>query len=709
MAKKKPADAVTFVKERSEEGTNWNVMRRIQINRSFYAGDQWISWDKTQNRVYVPKLNPGEKRYTYNKIKPHVLTLLAKLCKNRIELDVAPDTDDDERIETARASHKYLRWQWNDDDMDYKSRRLRFHMLLDGCPALKVIVDKSKGDDIEIDESALDEEQAELLKGGKLPTKTGKIVTQVVDQYALKVDPAAEDVSEIRWFLEERPMDVDEVQDIWNKEVQADNNIRQTYNPIGDRGTNRYNNHALVYDYWELPSGKYPNGRRIVIAGDQVLENNEDPGENPFILFPAIPVPGTAIGDGVVSDMTTPQKSYNIKRTAEARILEEMGNPMWTIPLGTMEDEDEITNEIGGIIHYTPNGQKPERVPGASVDAGWQNAMERDEADLEDMSGAHEISQGASPKGNNTLGGLQLQVEQDETRLAILVQSYEDGIKKWGEKVLKLVQRHFPEEQQLNIVGKNGEIEAFTFSGADLTGGEVVDVVPGSSMPTLKVAEDQKVMAMWGAGMFVDPATGMPDTRRVVRMLGESIANSYFDETQQDENKARMENRTWQKAFEDPQTAQALAQYAIELQGHQMFMQMAQAQGIMVDGPDAQPPQPPVKLPIVRDFYDHKTHIQVHNRFRKSDEYEKLTPEQQMLVDMHVQEHLDALNAPMIAQQQAEMAAQQQQQQADQENANAERQHQQAMKKQDQDAALQRDMLKSRTTMAQAAMKNNQA
>jgi len=639
LFKKKGQDSVQFVMERFEESEDWHVLRQIQINRAFYNSRQWISWDRVNKVVYVPELRPGERRMTYNKIKPAILTLLAKLCKNRVKLEVKPDTNDIERIEVAKAGLKFLTYQWQEDDMDAKTRRLKFYMLVDGMPSLKVYVDKSQGADLAIDDDLV----AELAKETGIeiiPTKTGKIVTKVVDQLSIYYDPLAESPDEIRWVIERRPVDVDEIEAEFGKKVEPEGNIimRNSFYPdsLGQK-PRHYPNHAMVYDYWELPCKQYPKGRRIVVAGGVELLHSEDPGEFPYIFFPAVPVPGSAIATGLVTDMTTPQKSYNIKRTAEARILEEMGNPLWLKPEGSVDDED-IVNEIGGIITYTPFGQmKPERVQGATVDNGWQNAMERDEADMEDISGAHEISQGAAPRGNNTLGGLQLQVEQDETRLAILVQSYEDGIKKWGEKVLRLVQKHFPEEQQLSIVGENGEIEAFAFAGADLTGGEVVDVVPGSSMPTLKVVQDQKIMSMWSAGMFNDPETGRPDVRRVVRMLGESIATQYFDDTEQDENKALMENRTWQQLFADEQTAAALIAYQNELQTYQEIVQQAQAQGIQPHA--VTPPQPPVKLPVVRDFYDHAVHIAAHNRFRKTDDYDRLPPELQAIIDQHVAEH----------------------------------------------------------------------
>jgi hypothetical protein len=719
LAKKKE-DSVQFIKDKINEGENWYVIRQVQINRAFYNSQQWIGYDDVNRRVFVPVLRPGEKRLTFNKIKPAILTLLSKLTKNRVKLEVKPDTNDVDRIEVAKAGIKYLSYQWAEDQMDTKSRRLKMHMLIDGFPTLKVYVDKSKGKDLRIDESEAEKTQEIAQAAGikELPQKAGKICTQVCDQFVMLTDPNAESHEEIQWAMERRPEDVNEIKDYWGKEVAPDDNIMMRQNfKMGLTSPNgvgldikKYKNHAIVNDFWELPCTKYPKGRRIVTAGDKELLVSEDPGEFPYIFFPAVPVPGTAIATGVVTDMTTPQRSYNIKKTAEARILEEMGNPMWINPNGGTDD-DELTNEIGGIIH-SAGETLPQRVQGVEPGNSWQAAMDRDEADMEDISGAHEISQGATPKGNNTLGGLQLQVEQDETKIALLVQSYEEGMKKWGEKVLRLVQKHFPEEQQLSIVGENGEIEAFTFSGADLTGGEVVDVIPGSSMPTLKAVQDEKIMAMWGAGMFNDPNTGQPDSRKVMRMLGESVATEYFDDTEQDENKALMEQRMWQKYFNDQATAKALMVYSQQMQDYQMAQQEAQALAVQVQQAGGQPPpfnlpvpQPPVKLPIVRDFYDHAVHIMAHNRFRKSDDYDELPPEFQAIIDQHVKEHEQYLAEPQIqAQQQAEaMAAQQAQTQA--QEADKQRQNEQATKMQDHYNRMEETALKGDIALQTAAAK----
>jgi hypothetical protein len=128
-----------------------------------------------------------------------------------------------------------------------------------------------------------------------------------------------------------------------------------------------------------------------------------------------------------------------------------------------------------------------------------------------------------------------------------------------------------------------------------------------------------------------------------------------FEMKQLDENKAKSENKDFQKYAEDENTMKALQQYQMQMQQYQAAVQqLAQAGG---DPSQLQPPQLTVSLPPVRDFQDHDTHIYFHNMFRKSSDYEKLPPVIQQILDEHVNQHLQFIQAPM--QQQAQMQQEQ--------------------------------------------------
>ena len=47
---------------------------------------------------------------------------------------------------------------------------------------------------------------------------------------------------------------------------------------------------------------------------------------------------------------------------------------------------------------------------------------------------------------------------------------------------------------------------------------------------------------------------------------------------------------------------------------------------------------------VVRDFFNHQTHIEEHNKFRKSTEYADMPPEVQQIIDAHVNQHSAFMN-----------------------------------------------------------------
>jgi hypothetical protein len=59
-------------------------------------------------------------------------------------------------------------------------------------------------------------------------------------------------------------------------------------------------------------------------------------------------------------------------------------------------------------------------------------------------------------------------------------------------------------------------------------------------------------------------------------------------------------------------------------------------------------PQLPEPVIPVNTFDNHAIHIDIHNRYRKSQAYESLDPMKQLLFEIHVQKHMEAIAAPHI-------------------------------------------------------------
>lgn len=696
------------VDELFKSAQNWTDIRQIMVNVSYFVGNQWIGWNRSERRIQVLPEESGVVRVSRNKIRPRVMALLAKHIKNKIKYDVIPASKDQRDIDAAKAADKFLEFQWQEMDFSGKTRDIFLNMLIKKRCWVKTWFDASAGDEITPEPG--DRGYDQWAENGGKPVFTGKIRARVCDSLTVFADSGATTDEEIRWIVERIARDVDEIFEEYGVHVSADANLDYLNNydvtriygdGIGQYETSRVQNMALVYELWMKPCKKYPKGAKITVCNGQELDYSEESGELPYTLFGYMPIPGTLLYDALVTDMLAPQREINTIRSMIATHARRLGNSMWLNPIGSGVDEEMMVNEISGIIDYNPvNGAKPERVQAPDIPSFYDRELANNALDIDDMSGAREVTQGRLPAGLDTLGGLELMVEQENEKMAVAAQNYERGMQKVLKRILRLMKAHYTEERQGRILGEDQEIELISFNGADLTGSEDIKVVEGSSLPEMKAAQQERILLMWKSNAIVKK-DGTPDTRALLRLMGLGDSTELFEQDQLDENNAKLENKAFEDLAQNPEfqgAAKAYAQtYPALMQRIQQLPpdQAGQAQAIM------QQMQPPPGTPQVWDSDDDEVHIYIHNTFRKTSAYRDLPPEMRFLVDQHYQQHVDRLQAPQIAQQQAEQAAQAQQQA----EADKNRQHQSQMRQEDHQAAMKRDALKAETSMLTAAAK----
>ncbi|AFU12940.1 Phage protein [Bacillus thuringiensis MC28] len=660
------------MEERITQAEDWEEKRQMMAQVNYYRGNQWLVWNPTSKKMITAPLENGEQRITVNQIRPRMMVKLAKQIKNRVKFDVIPDSNDETRIEIAKAASKFLKYWWEQTGMDRKTRDIFLNNGIKGWCATKVYFDAETGQDITPQEGEIGfEEDMQNLY-------TGEIRCRICDPLTVYIDPAAEMDEEIRWIVERKPRDIDYIKERYGKDVAADENVgfAATFDVTPQNGCNSTSkkrpNMAMVDEMWIKPCGTHPNGLKVTIAGGQLLDMDDNAGDIPFFIFGDIPIPGSVKAEAFIKDMLPIQREINIIRSMFATHARKMGNSMWLVPMGSSVDEDEITNEEGGILHYTPiEGARPERVPPPDIPSFYDRILNNHDADIDDLSGAREISQGRLPAGLDTYSGLSLMVEQENEKLAVSSQNYEYGMKRLLQRVLMLMKKHYTEERMARILGPDNDIELVSFTGSDLSGGEDINIIQGSSLPEMKSAQQDRIMTMWDKGAIVKK-DGSPDTQAFLKLMGMGDSNELFEMQQLDENKAKMENKQFQQIAQQPESLQALQLYTMQQQQFQDQVQAMQVQGVDPMQAGMQPPQLPLVTPQVRDFYDHDVHVYIHNSFRKSSLYDELPPEVQQLVDEHVQQHMEALNAPMEADKQQQMEQEQQMQE-----------EQRAMKEQD--------------------------
>jgi len=637
---KTETDWVGIVEARIQESTNWVERRQMMVNLNYYVGNQWITWDRNSNMVVAAPNEGNQERIAYNKVRSKILAKIAKQTKNRIKYDVVPDTNTDERIDTAKAATKYLHVWWDEQEMDRKTRDIFLNNNVKGWCVLKIYFDPERGHDI-----TPDEEEEKVY--------TGQIVATIEDPLTIYIDPSSTNDEEVRWWVSEKPRDLDYIFEKYGVEVSADPNINyySNYDVTSVNNTNgtttgtlkKNKNMAMVRELWINPCPKYPNGFKVTTTMNTYLDSDNNAGRAPYFIFGDMPIPGSVKYQAALQDAIPVQRELNIAKTMEATHMKRMGNSIWTIGMGSDVDEEMLTNEESQILYYNTEVGRPERVAPNDLPSFYDRIIQQDLADLEDMFGTREITQQSLPSGLDTASGLHLMVEQENEKLTVTMFNYEQGMKKALKRVLQLMQKHYTEERQGKILGPDNEIEVISFTGSDLTGEEDITIVQGSSLPEMKSAQEDRIMTLWKMNAIVG-SNGMPDANLFLKLMGMGSSSAIFEQHLLDENKSKMENRYFE-GMQDGDNADEAKAYSQQLQQFTQQMMMLQQQQQQQQGMQGQPPMqlppptPPSDMPEVRDFQDHNIHIYQHNTFRKSSAYDKLSKDLQKVVDDHIAQH----------------------------------------------------------------------
>lgn len=91
------------------------------------------------------------------------------------------------------------------------------------------------------------------------------------------------------------------------------------------------------------------------------------------------------------------------------------------------------------------------------------------------VSGVSEISSTSLNRTNVTSAtGLQLLIDQDDTRLAVTTESIRRAVKEIGKHILRLTRQFATSERVLRMTGEGKRVELYYFSGSDISSDDVI-------------------------------------------------------------------------------------------------------------------------------------------------------------------------------------------------------------------------------------------
>lgn len=604
--------------------------RQWYLNMAFYFGKQNVIPQNVQGvgtRLIVPPAPPWRVRMIVNKIRPIVRRELSKLTSQKPSASVVPASSDDADLFAANAGEQIWESMYYGKDMKMILREAVWWKLVTGTGYVKTYWDNSKEVPGGMDEPP---SQGDICYTPETPFHVfvpDLRATRIEDQPFL----IHSSTRTVEWLKTHYSQTLDG-REIKPNVKNANEILSDAYLNLVGGSTHDYDS-VLVHELHVKPGGlpDFPEGGIITITGDQVIQYMPifpyDHGQFCITKFDHVPS-GKFYATSVIEDLIPIQREYNRTRSQIVEAKNRMAKPQLAAQQGSI-DVSKMTTEPGQVILYKMGFQPPTPIPLQALPNYVLNEVQQLSADFDDISGQHEVTRGNVPPGVTAATAISYLQEQDDSMLTSEVDSIESGMERIAKQTLSLVGQFWDLPRTVKITGIDGSWDAAMFKGADLRGNTDIRIEAGSALPTSKAAK-QALITDWMKLGFIEPTQGMA----ILDMGG---ITKLYEAVQIDEAQARRENLKMQNC--DPVLIEQMFQLPTDPMTGEPIPQ--------VDPVSGKPLLPDPVIPV-NTWDNHAIHIDIHNRFRKSQAYETLDPGVQLLFEVHVQKHMEAIAAPHI-------------------------------------------------------------
>lgn len=592
--------------------------RQWYLNYAFLSGNQHVVFRQATNNgpfdLYVPKAPYYRVRIVINKVRQAIRKEISRLTAQKPNAFVVPSSSEDADTFAAQAGEQIWESLWRRLKFNRTLREAVFWQTVCGNGFIKSYWDESKVD-LESDQ------KGDICIHSITPFHilvSDLMCTEIEDQpYVIHAV-----VKSNAWIKQNLGIDVST-----SKLEEVDEGL---LNVMGVNRNDSKKEQSIILEIWVKPGNipELPEGGMFTVAANRVVQGMDvwpyEHGQTPFTKLDSIPT-GKFYTASVIEDLIPVQKELNRSRAQLIEAKNRMSKPQLTAQKGAV-DARKITTEPGQLIEYNMGFEPPQPLPLQNLPSYVTEEINRLYTDISDLSGQHEVSNGSTPPGVTAATAISFLQEQDESLIAPHYTSIEEAIEKIAAQCLTYVKMYWDEERTVKIVGTEGTFDVQTFKGADLRGNSDIRVESGSSLPTSRAAKQAFLMDLMKMG-FIDPQEGL-------ELMEVGGLNRIYERIQVDKRQAQRENLKMRVVTAED----------IELHNMEWSVNNPQATTDIDSGLKLEPP------PIIptHTYDNHQVHIEMHNMYRKSQNFENTSPETKALFEQHVRDHEEALANMMI-------------------------------------------------------------
>lgn len=408
-------------------------------------------------------------------------------------------------------------------------------------------------------------------------------------------EPGARDALRARWWIKLQLLPPKEVQSMFPAHFPEP---PPADGKLGQATEYEYRHRTVpltrVYTYYERPNPLQPKGRVIVEVNGKVVEALDWPFPWTDTLNFAVAreslVENEAYGSTILSDVRSPQTALNAAWSGALEHLRESSTHRMIFDQSWADQIDTLTDRAGEILVGRIDKGKPEYMKAPGLPQGTLDMISLLKGEIDNLMGVHDVSRGQAPANIESGYGLSILAEKDSSPVGRLIKETARVWSRVAWMVAELHQTEVTEKRETTIHDGAGPVRR-EWKGKDIMGQTDLRVPLDAIIPKSQAAQQAFASEAVQMGLISsdDPLAVM----RYAKLADMPDQRGIIAATLPDVDKAIRENEL-----------------------------------VVMD-----------EVPLPREFDDHAIHIEVHNEFRKSLQYELLTDEQRADIDNHIKAH----------------------------------------------------------------------
>jgi hypothetical protein len=522
-----------------------------QLNLAYASGKQWLGWhDSTRTLRTIQELDPryrGRELYTADVITEYRTTALGELGSDNDLPSLLLRRDDqmseDYQAQLNRALEYGWDMEWDGDDVLAQVDRFVVDL---GTAAVRCRYDPATGPVVADNVPhvggmpVLDPNQAMgLMQNGPNPDVTmqpvrqGKICWEPLSCFDLIVPPGAVHESQFPWECVVRPVYLPDVQERYGDvalSLKEDGDIStglglSTMSPsmsapvyaVTDAKSNRLRDHVWLFDWYERPTKKSPQGRVFTFASNELKLIDHQPSlpyqapdgsfRSGIAYFHWWRVTGRFWSRSLVDVLRDGQRGINKRRTQINEIIDR------NMPFVIVQTDSKAKRKSGlvnEIVEVDPQERAPQVVTGTGPGQWMQADVEAMREDLVHASGINGPRRGENPQNVTTYSQLSLINELDSTKREQIYLERKRAISQLVEDTITDIRAYWGPAKQLALAGDDDRLEPILFDATRIPTFFIVKIGKGSAKPRSQAAEIQKISDIWTAALNAQAAMQNP-------------------------------------------------------------------------------------------------------------------------------------------------------------------------------------------------------